>query len=182
MGIVKQHLYEITDAFHAIDEMVNDGEIKAENIVDQIEAMEGEFKQKAIQVATIRQNINPVIGNIDTEIKRLQARKKALVNRKEGLSDYLQRNMSATGLTKIPNDLFNITLCKGKEVLIIDNQDDIDGEFVNVEVVETVDKKLLLKTLKEEREAMKQDEDYDANNTLIKGAHIERAKSFIKIG
>ena len=182
MGIVKQPLHEISDAFRSIDEMVNNGDISEDDIVDQIEAMEGEFKQKAIQVSTIRHNLNPVVDGIDAEIKRLTARKKAVKNRQDSLSGYLQVNMSKAKIPKINHDLFNITLCQGREIVIVDKPEDIDGKFVEVEVVEKINKASLLKALKEEREAMKENDDYDADNEVIKGAHIERAKSFIKIG
>ena len=39
MGIVKQPLHEISDAFLSIDEMVNNGDISEDDIVDQIEAI-----------------------------------------------------------------------------------------------------------------------------------------------
>lgn len=181
MGLIKQSLYSIADSFLEIERMVNDGEIKPEDIIDQIEAMEGEFRNKAVQVATIRQNIKPVIDMVDIEIKRLNARKKALQNRSDNLSDYLSTNMAKIKETHIKHDLFTITLCKGREVLIIDNEEDIDDEFINIEVISTIDKKLLTAKLKEQAKIPCISKNYDPEYKPIEGAHIERADNFIRI-
>ena len=183
MGLVKQPLYKLTETFRIIDEMINNGDIKAEDIIDQIEATDLEFEQKAVQVATVRQNLKPVIEGIDVEIKRLKARKQALENRSKSLSDYLQVNMVEVGKTKIKHDLFNITLCKGREVVVITDKDQIPAELVKVSVVEKVDERSLLRLLQEQTKAIEQAEKegtpYDAD--LIKGAKLDRNKPYIQV-
>lgn len=183
MGLVKQPLYKITEAFHTIDNMINNGDIQSEDIVDQIELMDLEFEQKAVQVAIVRQNMKPVIEGIDVEIKRLKARKQALENRSKSLSDYLQVNMVEVGKTQIKHDLFNITLCKGREVVTITDQDQLPPELVKVSVVEKVDNNSLLRLLKEQARAIEQAEQEGTpyEGELIKGATLDRSKSYIQV-
>ena len=117
-----KHLYEITDDYRQLLELAEDGaDDMAEAIADTFEMIEGEFNDKAIATVKVATNMNGDIEAVGAEIKRLQARKKTLENRRDSLKEYLRRNMENAGITKIECPLFSITLGKGSAIVNVND-------------------------------------------------------------
>lgn len=163
-------LYELTKQLDELHTMVIDGEATQEQLSDTMEMIEGEFQDKALQVAQFVRSLTPSVEAIDTEIKRLQARKKSIVSKADWFKDYMKRNMQDSEITKIEHDLFTISLRKGVEVAVVDDIDKLPDDYVEVKSVIQADKKSLLKALK----VMKEGE-------TIEGAHLSRSESSIQI-
>ena len=141
-------LYQIAtdfnDAFAAITNM----ELSHEELQDSLAAIEGEFKDKAVNVGIVIKNMDADIDQVDAAIKNLQERKRILSNRRSNLAQYLCGCMEATGLTKIPSPLFDLSLRKGVEVAIIENEDDLPDDLVDVKTTITPKKREILAKLK----------------------------------
>lgn len=165
------HLYEIVGQYRELADLANDPdcELTHEAIAATLEGVEGEFNEKAKKVGFLINSVSSNIDVIDTEIKRLQERKKIIENRDKNIRDYLKKNMEALEISRISCDLFDITLAKGRNSVIIDDEKKIPPEFVSVKSELVPDKKALLK-------AMTGD---DAKE--IEGAHIQRGESTIRI-
>ncbi len=179
--LINKHLYEIADSFKDIYQMIDDNELSEEDVADHIEALDIEFKLKAEQVALVIKNLTPMQDYAKQESDRLKERSASLKAKQEWLKIYLVNCMAKVGETKIKGDLLTITSCQGKEYPKIDNEEELPDEHVKYEVVSKIDKKGLLKSLQEERAAIEENPDYDADNELIKGAHIERADNYLRI-
>jgi hypothetical protein len=119
-------------------------------INDTLEAIEGEFEEKAKNIGFVNANMAARIEAIDSEIKRLQAMKKVEVNKQEALKDYLRHNMQQCDITKIECDLFTITLRKPSDVCVIDDEEKIPQDYWKV--VKSVDKALIKRALKDGHE------------------------------
>jgi hypothetical protein len=114
-------LYELTQQLIEVGELASDPEIPAEALADTLEALEGEFNEKAIAISHVLKNTDGDVGAIDEEIKRLQLRKKFMTSGKERLKAYLRDNMQRLGIKKITSPLFTISLrAPAKSVHIID--------------------------------------------------------------
>ena len=142
-------LYEITDQHKELEKLAeNDDGTLAEALVDTFEAIEGEFNDKAISLITVVKNMDGDVIALDTEIKRLQARKQTINNNQNGLKEYLRTNMEATGISKISCPLFTITLGKGRDIVQIDNEDKIPTDYLRIETSVAPMKKEILADLK----------------------------------
>lgn len=157
-------LREITGRYLEVSEMANDPDIPSEAIRDTLEGIDGEFNDKAINVVHVIQNMGSDVAAIDDEIKRLQDRKKVIKNGEDSLRDYLRFNMESTGISKIECPLFAITLAKGRDVAIVDDENQLAPEYV----VTTTrpDKAAILRALKD---------------GPVDGAHIEKSKPSLRI-
>ena len=161
-------LYELSGKYLELQKLADaDDQDMAAAIADTMEGIGGEIQAKAEAIVTVALNMGADVDAIDTEIARLQARKKVITNRQNSLKEYLRENMEATGITKISCPLFTVSCVVGREIAVIDNADEIPDEYVTVKTDISPDKNAIAKALKEGIE--------------ITGARLERAKSSIRI-
>ena len=109
---------------------LQDEDLDPEQLTDMLECIEGAFEDKAKNIMAVINNFNTL--EIDEEIKRLQQRKKYIVNKKDSLKEYLRYNMEATGINKIEHPLFSVTLSKPSQKVQVTNVDLIPDEFITV--------------------------------------------------
>ena len=159
-------LYELTGQLKELENMEGDEDF-AIAIRDTMEAIEGEFNDKALAVSRVALNFDSDIEALDVEIKRLQDRKKTIKNRHDQLIEYLRYNMEAAEIQKVSCPLFTITLAKGRDVAIIDDEDKLPDDLMRVKTSVEPDKVAILEALK--------------NGKEVPGAHIEKSKSSIRI-
>jgi len=128
-----EHLYEISTRFRELMKVAEEGdEGMAEAIADTLEGIEGEFTEKAEAIVMVATNVTRHVAAIDQQIERLQAKKKAVLNKEESLRSYLKKNMLETGINKIECPLFNITLAKAPKVVEILDEDLLPVDFIEV--------------------------------------------------
>jgi chaperonin cofactor prefoldin len=159
-------LYELTGQLKELENMEGDEDF-AIAIRDTMEAIEGEFNDKALAVSRVALNFDSDIEALDVEIKRLQDRKKTIKNRHDQLIEYLRYNMESADIQKVSCPLFTITLAKGRDVAIIDDEDKLPDDLMRVKTSVEPDKVAILESLK--------------NGKEVPGAHIEKSKSSIRI-
>lgn len=161
-------LYKIADQYREVAALA-DGE--DENLAialrDTLQAIEGEFDQKAQAVVQIALNLDADVSAIDAEIERLKARKTALNNRASSLREYLRTNMEATGISKISCPLFSITLAAGRESVVVDDESALPDDLMRVKTDISPDKTAIAAKLKAGEE--------------VPGARLERGQSSIRI-
>lgn len=143
-------LHEITEQHRQLEHLVEDGEFTIDDLADTFEGIEGQFNDKAVSLIHVVNNMESDIQAISEELKRLQARKKAIEARKESLREYLRGNMESSGITKIGCPLFTISLRKGAPVLEINDESKIPDEYFEPVVDLKLDKRKLLADLKED--------------------------------
>lgn len=161
------HLYEISEQLRQLESIDAEDESAALAIMDTMQAIQGEFDEKAKAVASVILNMDSDADAIDAEIARLTARKKAIASRQEGIRSYLRDNMESCGITKISHPLFTITLAQGREVVVIDNPSLIPDDLMHVKTELRPEKAEIMKRIKEGVE--------------VPGAHVERSRPSIRI-
>ncbi len=144
-----KQLYKIAEDHQQIMEAIDSGEYTSEEMADTLEGAVGSFEDKAQSVLAYTEGLSSDIEQVDAAIKRLQDRKKALSNKRDSMREYLKRNMQQTGITNIKCPLFSITLAKGRDKVVIDDESLIPDDYVEVTVVEKPDKRMLLSDLKD---------------------------------
>lgn len=161
-------LYELTGQFKELTALMDGAdEDMAIAVRDTMGAIEAEFNDKALAVSRVILNMDGDIEAVEAEIDRLQERKRIMSNRKGQIIDYLRENMEAANITKISCPLFTITLAKGRESVIIDDEKSLPDDLVDPRVTYVPDKKAISERIKSGQE--------------VKGAHLERGKSSIRI-
>ncbi len=126
-------LYELTDQYNDILNMLYDGETDQQIIFDTLESIDGEIEDKADNYAKIIKTMMADVETIKSEESRLYARRIAIENRAKALKDNLQANLEFIGKTKFKTALFSFSVSKngGKQPLeITDNLDEIPGKFL----------------------------------------------------
>lgn len=159
-------LREITGQYLQLLDLAQADDVPADAVRDTLAGIEGEFNDKAIKVVDVVQAIEGDVEAIDKEIQRLQDRKKTIKARENSIRDYLRDNMEACGINKIQCPLFTITLTKGRDVVVIDDEREIPDHYIAVKTSTQPDKKALLEALKEKS---------------VPGAHIEKSKPSLRI-
>lgn len=142
-------LYELTGEYLELLEMLEDPECDAEAVKAAMEALDGSLESKFEGYMRVMRNVEGELLAIDTEIKRLQEKKKARTAAVDRIRDQIMTSMEATGKTKIKGSLFSATLSTRKNgTLVIDDEDEIPDQFwaVKKEVKRGELKKFLLTT------------------------------------
>lgn len=143
-------LYEMTQEYNQLLEMMNDPDASPEAIQEVLSSLEGQIEQKAENIAKVIKSMEADIEAISNEEKRLQAKRKALENHKEGLKQYLQQSLEQVGLNKVKTALFNIGIQNNPASVEIVDEEAIPEVFVTWE--KKILKSDILKQLKEGHE------------------------------
>lgn len=132
-GVRMASLYELTEEYAALQDMIYDPEVDAQTLHDTIEMIDMEFEDKADNFAKLIRNMNAEVEMIKAEEERLHMRRKTLENRSRYLKDILEGSMQVIGKTKFKTALFSFIIQKngGLEPLVIDGTlDDIPGRYL----------------------------------------------------
>jgi hypothetical protein len=156
-------LHEITGEMKQIENL----DFDAETIENTLDAVRGDFNDKAVAIIKVVENMAADTSVIDAEIERLKSRKQVMLNNQKRLRAYLLHNMEATGINKITCPLFTVSLRKGSESVEILDESLIPDQYVVAEVVEKIDKNAIKAALKAGEE--------------IQGAALKRGETTIVI-
>lgn len=126
------NIYEITDDFLRIQDMMGDPELDPQTLADTLEAIEGELEVKAENYAKVMKNLEGDIVAIKAEIDRLTSKKKAIENNIKNMKATLQSVMEVTGKTKFKTELFSFGIQKNAPSVVIDVEDvrDIPEDYL----------------------------------------------------
>ncbi|MFK4927472.1 MULTISPECIES: siphovirus Gp157 family protein [Lactococcus] len=157
-------LYDLTADWQQVYDMED---LDAETWADTLESIEGEIKDKAVNIGYVVKNLEADEVALAAEVKRLQDKKKVVAKKKQGLKDYLQSSMYAVGLRKIQSTPFNIRIQKNTKSLTFDNEEQfMKNEFYDnyfIHQPPKLDKKQMLEDLK--------------NGAVIEGVELQQSES-----
>lgn len=104
-----------------IKEIESSEEIDRQTVIDTIESLGIEQALNGAQ--QWRKNIAASINGIDEEIKRLQARKTSMKNKDEAIKQAMFYVLAKSDKKQIKTDLFTFSKRKGKEVVVLEEDD-----------------------------------------------------------
>ena len=122
-------LYVLAADYLAAASKLANMDLDAATIADTLESLSGDLEVKAQNVAYMVRNIESTVEAINAFTKDQQARAKSLELRAEGLRNYLQRCMEATGIEKIEGPGIVLSFRKSSAV-VIDEPGLIPNEFM----------------------------------------------------
>lgn len=114
------NLYEMTQEWQEVFEMLENPDIPEQAVFDTIEMIESDMDAKADGYGKLIANLEANADSISKEIKRLTARKKAMENKADDLKERLYEAMKISGRNRIqtPYFTFNIQKNGGKAPII----------------------------------------------------------------
>lgn len=132
-GEISMKLYELTEQYDEVMNLLYDGETDEQTILDTLESIEGEIEDKADNYAKIIKTMTAEAEAIKSEEDRIHKRRMTLENRAKWLKDTLQANLEFIGKTKFKTELFSFSVSSngGKRPLVItDNLGEIPGKYL----------------------------------------------------
>ena len=105
-------LYEISKEYQESFTSLTEMDLDAQTLQDTLEAISGDFENKAVNVVKYFANLDAEAKMIKEAEQQMATRRKAIENRSQQLKDYLRFNMEATGITKISCPFFQVSLSK----------------------------------------------------------------------
>ena len=142
------NLFEISERYKNLAELVGSQDIEPEVIEEALRSVEGELSDKLQNITYIIKREESDINLIDEEIKRLQARKKAISGNVDRLKQYMFEAMKFADVKKVNTSLNTWSIAKNPASVNILDESLIDSQYIVVETVTKVDKKKLLTDLK----------------------------------
>jgi len=160
---IMTQLYKIANEFQYVEDLNE----MSKALINTLEGIKLEFYDKAENIIALIKNMKSTSNALKIESESLIKRKKTIDNKIFGISNYLLINMQKIGIKKLERGPHLATLRLGKEIVIIDNVDDLSDKLITIKPEILANKIAILSA-------------YKAGN-LIKGAHIERAQTTLNI-
>lgn len=114
-------IYELTDEYVDLLNMLEDPELDPEVLADTMEGLSGEIEAKADGYAKVIAELNAEIAGLKAEIERMTNRKTTMENNVKYLKSTLQFAMETTGKTKFKTELFSFCIQKNPASVVIDD-------------------------------------------------------------
>lgn len=116
-------LYDLNIQFATILEMAEDGDIDPQLIADTLEGVEGDIEAKLDSYGVVVNELLTDAAKIDTEIKRLMAKKKVINNNIDRMKSAVMATMVNLDKKKVAGERFTWQIQKngGKAPLIFDD-------------------------------------------------------------
>ena len=130
------NLYELSEEYVALKEMLSDENVDEELINDTLDAVGGEIEVKADNYAKIINDFKGDVEKFKVEENRLKSKRQTLEKSIDRLKNNLQDTMVKTGKTKFKTDLFSFNIQKngGSAPVIVDVETaELPDELVIIE-------------------------------------------------
>jgi hypothetical protein len=116
------NLYELSQNFAQLQDMVDNDEIDIEIIKDTIESIEIGIEEKFENISKLLKNLDGKIEMFKNEEKRIATKRKSMENKVKWLKEYLLTSLEVTGRTKVEAGTFVVRKQKNPtSILISDN-------------------------------------------------------------
>lgn len=125
-------LYDLAGNYLNIWSLVDDETMDLDLLEAALQELEGDMTQKCEGLAAVVKTVDAEIDAIAVQIKRLQAREKALKNGNERLKNYAFFQLKRIGKDKIKGTLFTVAIRKNPVSLEIIDPKLIPAEFLTV--------------------------------------------------
>ena len=126
-------LYELSENYSAVREMLYDPEVDEQAVLDTLEAIDGEIEEKADNYAKLIKELTADAEKLQAEETRLANRRRSLQSRAARLKSNLQANLEFVGKTKFKTVLFSFCVATNggvQPLTITDNLGDIPGKYL----------------------------------------------------
>lgn len=147
-GVKMGTLYELTNDFEYLKNLLESGEIDEQLFNDTIAGIECEIEAKADGYAKIRQSLKADVNALKDEEARLCERRAALERNVSKLEKALESAMIQTGKEKFKTTLFSFSIANNPASVEITNEQEVPPEFL-IQQPARIDKAKIKEALKD---------------------------------
>lgn len=135
-------LYQVSSHYLQALDFLTDPELNLpiESVNGTLEALTGEWEEKAINVAMFLKNMEATAEAIKNAEVEMTKRRKALENRVQWLKDYLKDNMLHTGISKIECPYFKLAIQNNPPSVSLLDEEAIPEKFKEKVITWKIDK------------------------------------------
>lgn len=143
-------LYQLANNYqNAYNILISDHDLPDECINDTLEGLEGEIKEKSIQIAIFYKNMEAFLEGMKNAEKEMSLRIKSMKNKMEKLKDYLKQNIEKCGIESITDcPYFAIKIQNSVPSVNIEEGANIPQKYLRTKTFIEPDKRLIMKALK----------------------------------
>ena len=141
------NIYELAADFLKVQELIEEGELDHEMLLNTLECLDYEIEEKAEGYAKIIKNLTAEVNGLKAEEERLSNKRKAIENNIDSLKRNLEEAMILTGKRKFKTDLFSFNIQKNPPSVKILDETKIPEEF-RIPQPDKIDNKGILHQLK----------------------------------
>jgi hypothetical protein len=125
-------LYEISDTYMQAMAAFTDPEsdFDSDTVADTLEAIEGEFEQKAINVAALLRSMEAEADAIDSAMWNMAKRRQRLNAKADWLRGYVLHQMQTMGINEIRSPWFVLKPTKNPPAVVVDDPAALPAEFM----------------------------------------------------
>jgi len=149
MSEEKRTLYQLTDELESIFDSISEsqGEI-SEQDEKKLAEIQSLLSSKVDSIVQYRKMLDDKVDTVDKRIKELSEHKTVLKNKIASFESYIVNCLRKMDIKKAFGDLHYINLPKPRKAVSVYNEKALPELYIKKEVVEKIDKKLLLDKLK----------------------------------
>lgn len=141
-------LYELTNNYLTILNMIEDSDVPSEAMIDTLESINDAIEVKVEGIGKMLRMLDADIEALKAEEKRLADRRKAIENKQKQIKDYVRYQLELAGLTEIKSPLITVKVQNNPPAVEIVDRDAIPRQFIKTTIVEDVDKNAIKEALK----------------------------------
>jgi DNA repair ATPase RecN len=143
------NLYQLMDQYEALQGLLEEEGSSPEQVsalLDQIDEAQGALSGKVDAICRVLKNLEAQAGALESEEKRLAARRKARESSIKDLRQWVKVSMTVLDVKQIKTDLFTVQLTEGKPSVLITDEKAVPDEYVKVK--REPDKTAIMKAFK----------------------------------
>ena len=157
-------LYEISDTYKQVQFML-EKDLDNEELKQALDSIEGDFEEKADNIAKVIRHLTATENALKEEEKRLAERRRTISNNIKSTKEYLKYNMEVLDKKNFDTDLFKFYIKNNRQTVKYEEGAILPEEYYITEEVKTINKELVESDLKE--------------GVWIEGAKLDRTQSLV---
>lgn len=123
------HLYQLTDKYKSLEALATSDDLPEDVVRDTLEALEGEWQEKAVAVAAFIKNLESAGVAIAQAAEAMDRRAERLYARATSLRAYLQFHLQAMNIKRIEDPMFTIRLADNNPAVVVDDEKAIPEQY-----------------------------------------------------
>lgn len=124
------HLYELSEQWQQLNALAESEDLPPDVIRDTLEGLQGEWKDKAINVAKFILNLESSAAAKKLAMQKMAASADRLAKRAESLRQYLLLNFQGLNQTKVESEWFDIIVKNNPPAVGVDDVNKVPDEFL----------------------------------------------------
>ena len=126
------NLYKLAENYNCVMQMIEDDEMDVTTLTDTLESIEASIEVKASNVVYLVKNLDAYSVGIETEIKRLQAKQKAVQAKRDSIKEFLFTQLESMGMTEIKTNIATIKQVNNPPSVLLSDESVIPAKYQTI--------------------------------------------------